>query len=71
LITDDNSQALVLGTGSVLSRADYITVNYGCNIKNSKSISTSNSTLYWYDLNKNVICALNNSFIELSKVKKV
>lgn len=71
LITDNNSSALVLGTGGILDRYDYITINNGDSKIRDRSIVSSNSTMYWYDNDKNVICALNNSLVELTKVKSM
>lgn len=71
LITDNNTSELVLGTGGILTRYDYVTVLNGDSKVRDRSITNSNSTLYWYDLDKNVLCALNNSIIELSKIKSV
>jgi hypothetical protein len=60
-----------LGTGTVLARYDYLDTTNGDSIINDKSIVNSASTLYWYDYNKNELCAINNSVMELSKVKQV
>jgi hypothetical protein len=62
---------LTLGTGGVLTRYDYLVTLNGDSIINDKSITNSETTLYWYDLDKNVICSLSNDFNELSKVKQV
>lgn len=71
LITDNNPGALVLGTGDILVRFDYLIEHNGDSIVNDKSIIDSNRALYWYDCDKNVICQLSQGFIELSKVKNV
>lgn len=71
LITDNNASQLVLGTGTILSRYDYVVVGNGDSQLNDKSITQSVSTMYWFDFDKNVICAINNSFMELSKVRNV
>jgi hypothetical protein len=71
LITDNNVGALTLGTGGILTRYDYLVTLNGDSIINDKSITNSETTLYWYDLDKNVICSLSNDFNELSKVKQV
>ena len=63
--------ALTLGTGGILTRYDYLVTLNGDSIINDKSITNSETTLYWYDLDKNVICSLSNDFNELSKVKQV
>jgi hypothetical protein len=62
---------LTLGTGGILTRYDYLVTLNGDSIINDKSITNSETTLYWYDLDKNVICSLSNDFNELSKVKQV
>ena len=64
LITDNNQSQLTLGTATILSRYDYACTDNGSSVINDRSIVNSKSTLYWYDSNKNVICAYNNSFME-------
>jgi hypothetical protein len=71
LITDENSAALVLGTGDILTRYDYIVNMNGSSKTFDKSIVASPTTLYWYDSNKNEICSLGNGFQALSKRKNV
>ena len=72
LITDNNPGLLTLGTGGILVRYDYLLTQNGDSIVNDKSITNSDTTIYWHDFDKNVLCALNqNGFSELSKVKKV
>ena len=71
LIQDNNLGQLVLGTGGVLTRFDYIITLNGDSIVNDKSITNSETNLYWYDFDKNVLCTLGNGFQELSKVKGV
>ena len=71
LITDQNNAELVLGTGTVLGRYDYVVLNYGDSKIRDKSIVTTSSTMYWFDYDKDIICAYNNSIIELSKQKYV
>lgn len=71
LITDQNNAELVLGTGTILGRYDYIIKNYGDSKLRDKSIITTPSTMYWFDYDKNILCAYNNTIIELSKIKKV
>lgn len=71
LITD-NIAELTLGTGGILTRFDYVATLNGSSIVNDKSIVTSASTIYWYDFDKNEICALNGSGLTpLSKQKGV
>lgn len=71
LITDGNANQLVLGTGGILSRYDYITTLNGSSIINDRSIMNSDNVLYWYDYDKNEICAYNGQVNILSKEKNV
>lgn len=71
LITDDNMAELTLGTGGILARYDYIATLNGSSIVNDKSIVNSMSMIYWYDFDKNEICALGNGLQPLSKIKGV
>jgi len=61
----------VLGTGGILTRADYITILNGSSIVNDKSIVNSENNIYWYDFDKNVICVLGDGFQEISKTRNV
>lgn len=47
LITDNNASQLVLGTGGVLDRYDYISDRVGC--KDKFSIVRGKAGVYWYD----------------------
>ena len=71
LITDANHNQVTLGTGDVLARFDYLITKNGDSIINDKSIVASDSTMYWYDFDKNVLCAIGNGFSEISKAKHV
>ena len=71
LITDDNDNELVLGTGGILTRFDYVTTINGSSIKNDRSITYSDTVMYWYDYDKNEICAYNGAVNFLSKEKNV
>lgn len=71
LITDNNMAELTLGTGGILTRFDYVAILNGSSIVNDKSITHSATTLYWYDFDKNEICALGNGVLPLSKTKSV
>ena len=70
-MTDQNNAELVLGTGTILGRYDYVIRNYGDSKLRDKSIITTPSTMYWFDYDKNILCAYNSTIIELSKIKKV
>lgn len=70
LITDNNMAELTLGTGGILTRFDQVVTLNGSSIVNDKSITNSATTLYWYDFDKNEICALSgNGALTLSKIK--
>lgn len=69
LIVDNNIAELTLGTGGILTRFDYVATLNGSSIINDKSITTSSTTIYWYDFDKNEICALGNGVTPLSKTK--
>lgn len=71
LINDNNIGALVLGTGGILTRYDYITTKNGSAFNDLKNIINSDTTLYWYDRNKNEICGYGNQLHSLSKIKGV
>lgn len=71
LITDNNVGTLTLGTGGVLTRYDYVSTNNGSSISNDPSIVASDASLYWYDTDKNELCAFSDSIHKLSKEKNV
>lgn len=71
LVQDNNIGQLTLGTGGILARYDYITTDNGNSVNNDKSIVKSDSTIYWFDFNKNEIVAFGNNVHSLSKVKSV
>lgn len=71
LITDDNVNQLVLGTGGVLARYDYVTNTNGDSVRNDRSIVSSDNVLYWYDTDKNEICSYTGQVSQLSKEKQV
>lgn len=56
LIQDNNVGQLVLGTGGILDRYDYLSTLNGSNVINDRSIVNSSNSIYWYDSNKNEIC---------------
>ena len=72
LITDNNNAALLLGTGDVLQRYDYISTFDGTYNINDNSIVVSPSSLYWYDSQKHQYNVFNQGGLNsLSKVKNV
>lgn len=56
LIQDNNVGQLVLGTGGVLDRYDYLSTLNGTKVINDRSIVNSSNNIYWYDQDKNEIC---------------
>ena len=71
LIQDNNIGSLTLGTGGILTRADYMTNSNGSSIINDNSITNSDGTIYWYDFDKNEICSVDSNMQILSKEKGV
>lgn len=67
LIVDNNNAAITLGTGGILNRCDYVATLNGSSIVNDKSITTSQSAIYWYDFDKNEVCVVTNGVTPLSK----
>ena len=51
LIEDNNPGGLVLGTGTVLDRYDYLSETVGN--QNQFGIAISRTSIYWVDNNKN------------------
>lgn len=69
-ITDDNNLPLILGTGSVLGRFDYLNTSNG--MKDGQYCDTqSDSTLYWWDYDRKEIVGYSGGLetLILSKVK--
>lgn len=62
-ITDESGKSLVLGTGGVLSRYDYIDQKSGM-LKEQYCDTISKTALYWYDDANNEIKQSNGSSIE-------
>ena len=72
-VTDENSNLpLILGTGGVLSRYDYMATSNGMH-KNQFSDAQSDTTLYWWDYNKHEILGYSGgeTVVSLSKVKQI
>lgn len=71
-ISTESNLPLILGTGGVLERYDYLTTNNGMK-HNQHADTQSDSTLYWWDYDNNSICAYTrgNIPVQLSKVKSV
>lgn len=71
LITDNNIGSLTLGTGGILNRFDYVTTKNGLKRNQLKAVTQSDSTVYWYDCDRNELCGFNGSLEILSKIKGV
>lgn len=65
LVQDNNIGQLVLGTGGILDRYDYVSIANGTKVINDRSIINSSSNIYWYDANKNEICKSNGSQVAI------
>lgn len=71
LIQDNNAGALTLGTGGVLTRFDYFTTKNGSKENQLRTATQSDSTVYWYDADRNEICGFDNQLRTVSKLKGV
>lgn len=72
-ITDDSNLPLILGTGDVLSRYDYIDEQSGMH-EDQFADTQSSSTLYWFDDASQEIKAIgagSTAVVSMSKVKNV
>ena len=71
-ITDDSNLPLILGTGGILARYDYLPTSNGMKL-DQYCDAQSDNILYWWDHNKGEICAYqdNEGILPLSKVKFV
>ena len=72
-ITDDSNMPLILGTGGILSRYDYISTSNGMHADQFVDCQSDN-TLYWWDYNKHELCAYSggvDNVVILSKIKQV
>lgn len=56
IITDHNKMPLVLGSGDVLARHDYITTSNGMKV-DQYADAQSESTLYWWDYVRKELCS--------------
>ena len=73
LLQDVNNTNIMLGTGDVLQRYDYLTTEYGMK-PNQYAEVKSNTTLYWWDGYKKEILGYggrNSGVVPMSKTKNV
>lgn len=71
LIQDNNPGALTLGTGDILTRYDYATTKNGLKPDYLRSVTNSDSTVYWYDHDRVELCGFNGQLQAVSKLKGV
>lgn len=72
LINDSSNLPLILGTGGVLNRYDYISTTNGLHDGHNDSDCQSDIALYWYDYDKHELCAYSNGEVVcISKVRNV
>lgn len=72
MITDSNNMPLILGTGDVLSRYDYIATSNGMKQGHNDSDCQSDNVLYWFDYDKHELCAYSGGQVLcISKAKYV
>lgn len=72
LISDDSNQPLMLGTGGVLSRYDYLATVNGIKHGHNDSDCQSDHVLYWFDYDKHELCQYRNGEVScISKLKYV
>ncbi len=73
MINDADTNQIILGTGAVLQRHDYISTVYGKGEFDYEADATSNSTIYWWDSYNREILAYAGGLelIPLTKVKSV
>lgn len=72
LINDNSNQPLILGTGGVLSRYDYLATVNGLKDGHNDSDCQSDNVLYWFDYDKHELCTYASGQVEcISKAKYV
>jgi hypothetical protein len=71
LITDGNNAKLVLGSGDVLDRFDYISTFYGMANNHINAIEFNDNALMFYDGTRNELVSYSSDILPLSKTKKV
>lgn len=72
LITDENVGELILGTGGILTRYDYIATMNGMSRVDQDSDTQSDTVLYWYDRDKCELCVYTGGGVRcISKLRYV
>lgn len=71
LIQTSEGQDIIVGTGDVLQRYDYLSTIYGMRI-NDNSVTSSNEALYWWDYdNKQIVTLYDNKVLPINKYKNI
>lgn len=71
MITDDSNAPLLLGTGGVLSRYDYVATVNGIKEGHHDCDTQSDRVLYWFDQDKQELCAYSQGVEAISKSERV
>lgn len=72
MITDESNSPLLLGTGGVLSRYDYVATTNGMKDGHNDCDTQSDRSVYWFDEHKQEVCVYSGSGVEpISKTKYV
>ena len=73
MLNDTNGNEIIVGTGDVLSRYDYISTVYGMKEFQYEAEVQSNSTQYWWDGYNKEILAYGGGMelVPLTKIKGV
>ena len=72
MITDESNAPLLLGTGGILSRYDYLATVNGMKNGHHDADCQSDQVLYWYDYDRHELCAYSGGEVVcISKAKNV
>lgn len=71
LIQDNNESALVLGSGGILDRYEYVTTSNGLHKDAVGALTCSMVGMYWYDHKRAEICLYSSQVAPISKTKGV
>ena len=70
LVKDQNSNAIQLGTGGVLQRYDYLSIQYGMRQYDRAAVAAEHG-IYWIDINSRAIPAYKQDVVNLSEFANV
>lgn len=72
MVTDESNAPLLLGTGGVLNRFDYVATANGIRKEHHDCDAQSDQVLYWFDQDKQEICAYSGNVVTpISKKERV